>query len=124
MTLSFARRCEILGSHLHDKRSGRADWALRRFEVARAFQARGGKDRRLELEEALLLHPSAKRINDLPAQHDVLVKLLAPQIKEAIAEPRVLRIGLVAEHRQRQIARRSQDFDFSNVNFDEAGWHL
>ena len=93
-------------------------------EVARAFRARGGEDRGLELEEPLPFHPSAKRINDLPAQHDVLVQLLAPQIEEAVPEPRVLGIGLVAEHRQRQIARRAQNFDLAHVNLDEAGRHL
>ena len=52
------------------------------------------------------------------------MQLLAPQIEEAISEPRLLGIGLVAEHRQRQIARRSQDFDLAHVNLDEAGRHL
>ena len=60
----------------------------------------------------------------MTAQHDVLVKLLAPQIKEPVPEPRVLRIGLVAEHRQRQIAGRPQDFDLAEVNLDEAGRHF
>ena len=93
-------------------------------EVARAFRARGGQDRRLELEEPLPFHPSANRINDLTAQHDVLVQLLAPQIEEAVPEPRVLRIGLVAEHRERQVARRPQDFDLSHIDLDETGRHL
>ncbi len=42
-------------------------------EVARAFRARGREDRGLEFEEPLPLHSSAQRINDLTAQHDVLV---------------------------------------------------
>ena len=98
--------------------------ARRHEEVARAFGARGGEDRRLELEEPLPLHSSAKRINDLAAQHDVLVELLAPQIEEAVPEPRVLGIGLVAEHRQRQIAGRPQHLDLADVDLDEAGRHL
>ena len=98
--------------------------AGRHQEVARAFRARGGQDGRLEFEEALLLHPSAKQIDNLPAQHDVLVEFLAPQIKEAIPEPRILGIGLVAEHRQRQIARRPQHLDLPHVDLDEAGRHL
>ena len=93
-------------------------------EVARAFGARGGEDRRLELEEPLLFHPSAERINDLPAQHDVLVQLLAAQVEETVSEPRVLGIGLVAEHRQRQVAGRAENFDLTHVDLDEAGRHL
>ena len=38
------------------------------------------------------------------AQHDVGVQLLAAQIEEAVFQPRVLGIVLVAEHRQRQLA--------------------
>ena len=96
----------------------------RHEEVARAFRARGGEDRRLELEESLLLHAPAKRINDLSAQHDVLVQLVAPQVEEPISEPRILGIGLVAEHRQRQIASRPQNFDVAHVNLDQAGRHF
>ncbi len=47
-------------------------------EVASALGAGSGQDRRLELEEPLFLHSSAKRINDLPAQHDVLMQFFAP----------------------------------------------
>ena len=52
--------------------------ARRHEEVARAFGARGGEDRGLELEEPLPFHSSAKRINDLAAQHDIPVELLTP----------------------------------------------
>ncbi len=98
--------------------------ARRHKEVARPFGARRGEDRGLELEEPLPFHPPAKRVNDLTAQHDVLVKFLAPEIEEPVPEPRVLRIGLIAEHRQRQIAGRPQDFDLAEVNLDEAGGHF
>ena len=60
----------------------------------------------------------------MTAQHDVLMQLLATQIEEAVPEPRVLRIGLVAEHRERQVARRPQNFDLSNIDLDETGRHL
>ena len=98
--------------------------ARRHEEVARAFRARGGEDRGLELEEPLPFHSSAKRINDLTAQHDVLVKFLAPEIEEPVPEPRILRVWLVAEHGQRQIAGRPQDLDLAEVSLDEAGRHL
>ena len=93
-------------------------------EVARALGARRREDRRLKLEEALALHSSAKQINDLTAQHDVLMKLLAPQIQEPVPEPRVLRVRLVAEHRQRQIAGGPQHFDLAHINLDKPGRHF
>ena len=39
--------------------------ARRHEEVARAFGRRRGQDRRLEFEEALLLHAAADRVDDL-----------------------------------------------------------
>ena len=92
--------------------------------VARAFRARRGQDRRLELEEALALHARAQGIDDAPAQHDVGVQLLAPEIEEAVFEPRVLGIGLIAEHRQRQVAGRAEHLDLAHVDLDVAGRHV
>ena len=80
-------------------------------KVARALRARGGQDRRLELEEALRLHPRAQAVDDLAAQHDVLVQLFAAQIEEAVFEPHVLGIVLLAEDRQRQFGGRAQNLD-------------
>ncbi len=96
----------------------------RHEEVPGAFGARGGEDRRLELEKPLPFHPSTKRINDLSTQHDVLVELLAPEIKEPVPEPCIFGIGLVAEHRQRQIAGRPQHFDLADVNLDQPRRHF
>ena len=93
-------------------------------KIAGAFRAGGGQDRGLELEEPLPLHARSKRINDLPAQHDVAMQLLAAQVEKAVAEPRVLGIRLVAENRQRQIARRAEHFDLLHVNLDQPGRHL
>ena len=98
--------------------------ARRHKKVARAFRARRGEDRGLELEKPLPFHPSAKRINDLTAQHDILVKFLAPEIEEPVPEPRILRVWLIAEHRQRQIAGRPQNLDLAEVSLDEAGRHF
>ena len=78
--------------------------ARRHQEVARALGRRGGQDRRLELEEAALLHAAADRIDDRAAHHDVAVQALAPQVEEAVFEPDLLGIFLLAEHRQRQLA--------------------
>ena len=64
------------------------------------------------------------RINDLPAQHDVLVQLLAAQIEEAVSQPRVLGIGLVAEHRQRQVAGGAEHLDLAHIDLDPPGRHF
>ena len=96
----------------------------RHEKVARAFGARGGEDRRLELEEFLLLHPSAQRIDNLTTQHDVLVKLLASQVEEPIFKPRILGIGLVAKYRQRQVPGRPQHLDRLHIDLNEPGRHF
>ena len=89
-----------------------AGMQARRHEiVARAFRRRRGQDRRLEFEEALLLHAAADRVDDLAAHHDVVVQVLAPQIEEAVFEPDFLRIFLLAEHRHRQLGRRAEHLD-------------
>ena len=77
----------------------------RHQEVARAFRRRRGQDRGLEFEEPLLLHPLAHGIDDRAAGHDVLVQFLATQVEETVLKPYVLRIFLLAEHRQRQFGR-------------------
>ena len=70
------------------------------------------------------LHAPAHRIDDPAAQHDVGVQLLAPEVEEAVLEPRVLRVRLVAEHRQRQLAGRAEHLDLAHVDLDQAGRHL
>ncbi len=85
--------------------------ARRHQEVARALRRGRGQDRGLEFEEALLLHAPAHGIDDRAARHDVLMQPLAAQIEEAIFQPDVLRIFLLAEHRQRQLGRRTQHLD-------------
>ena len=93
----------------------------RHQEVARAFRRRGRQDRGLELEEALLLHPLAHGIDDRAAGHDVLVQFLAAQVEETVLKPDVLRIFLLAEHRQRQFAGGSEHLDLADVKLDRAG---
>ena len=97
----------------------------RRHEVvARALRRRGGQDRGLELEEAALAHPAAKRVDDRAALHDVGVQLLPPQVEEAVPEPRLLRIFQVAEDRQRQLAGRPQHLQVVDIDLDRAGRQL
>ena len=86
--------------------------ARRHQEVARALRRGGGEDRRLELEEAAgsFMRPRSA-VDDRAALHDVLVQLLAAQVEEAVGEPRLLRVVLVAEHRHRQLGRRAEHLD-------------
>ncbi len=92
--------------------------------VARAFRRRRGEDRRLEFEEAALLHAGAQRIDHLPAQHDVVVQILAAQIEEAVFEPDLFRIILLAEHRHRQFGGRAQHLDLVDIDLDLSGRQL
>ena len=55
------------------------------------------------------------------AQHDVVVQLLAAQIEEAVLEPDLLGIFLLAEHRQRQLGGRPQHLDLVDIDLDRAG---
>ena len=96
----------------------------RHQEVARALGARGGEDRRLELEEAGVPHAPADRADDLVPQHDVGVQRLAPQIQEPVLQPQVLRIVGLAEHRDRQLLGRRQHLDLAGHHLDLAGGEL
>ena len=60
-------------------------------------------------------------VDDCAARHDVLVQLLATQVEETVLKPDVLRIFLVAEHRQRQFAGRPQHLDLADIDLDHAG---
>ena len=93
----------------------------RHQEVACALRRGGRQDRGLEFEEALLLHPLAHGIDDGAAGHDVLVQLLATKVEEAVLEPYVFRIFLLAEHRQRQLGCRPEHLDLADIDFDHAG---
>ena len=114
---------ELLGRLRQRVELARMD-ARRDQEVARALRARRGQDRRLELEEALPLHARTQRIDDAPAQHDVGVQLLAPEIEKAIFQPGVLWVRLIAENRQRQVAGRAEHLDLARVDLDIAGRHI
>ena len=93
----------------------------RHQKVPRAFRRGRRQDRGLELEEALLLHPLAHGIHDGAAGHDVLVQLLATEVEEPVLKPDVFRIFLLAEHRQRQLGRRSEHLDLADIDFDRPG---
>ncbi len=50
--------------------------------------------------------------------------MLAAQIEEAILEPNLLGIVLLAEHRHRQLGGRPEHLDFADIDFDQAGRQL
>ncbi len=60
-------------------------------------------------------------VDDGAALHDVLVQMLAAQIEEAVFEPDLLGIFLLAEHRHRQFAGRPQHLDLADIDLDRAG---
>ena len=65
-----------------------------------------------------------ERIDDLTAQHNVIVELFAPQIEKAIAQPHVFGIVLLAKNRQWQFGRGTQNLDVRHIDFDQPGRHF
>ena len=59
------------------------------------------------------LHAAAHRIDDRAARHDVLMQLVAAQIEEAVFQPDVFGIFLLAKHRQRQFTGRAKHLDLA-----------
>ncbi len=57
----------------------------------------------------------------MTAQHDIGVQFLAAQIEEAVFEPDLFRIVLLAEYRHRQLGGGAQDLDLVDIDFDLAG---
>ena len=49
------------------------------------------------------------------------MQFLAAKVEETVLKPYIFRIFLLAEYRQRQLARRSQHLDFADIEFDGAG---
>ena len=89
--------------------------------VARAFRRRSRQDRRLKFEKPALLHPAANRIDHLAAQHDVGMEMVAAKVEEAIFEPDLLRIILLAENRHRQFGGGPEHLDLVDVDLDLPG---
>jgi len=93
-------------------------------KVARTLGAGGGDDRRLELGKTAVPHPVADRPHHVGPQHHLAVQPFAPQIEEAIGQPRFLGILLIAEHRQRELLGRAQHLDLTRIDLDLAGRDL
>ena len=93
-------------------------------KIARALGRGGRQNRRLELEEAFLLHARAKAVDDAPAQHDIGVQFFAAQIDEAVFEAGFLGVGLVAEHGHRQFGGGAEHLDLAHIDLDQPGRHF
>ena len=93
----------------------------RHQEVAGSFRALGGQDRRLELAKVLLDHAPADGGDDVGAQRDVALHLVAAKVEEAVAQPHLLAIVLVAVHLQRQRLGGAQHGDLADRHLDLAG---
>ena len=58
------------------------------------------------------------------AQHHLAVQPLAPQVEEAVAQARLLRVVLLAEDRKGQLLRGAQHLDAADEDLDLAGRDL
>ena len=94
--------------------------ARRHEEVACAFRAGRCQDGRLKFGETLLDHPTAERVDDLPAQNNVIVQRLAAQIEIAMLEADFFGIFLLAKDRQWQWVGLALDEEFSGAQFNLA----
>ncbi len=75
--------------------------AARHQIVARAFGRRFGQDRRLDVDETVLVHELAQRARHRVAQPQVFQHRLAAQVEIAVAQPQLLADRLVVMERRR-----------------------
>ena len=83
--------------------------AARHEIVARALGRRLRQDRRLDVDEAVLVHELAQRARHGVAQPQVLQHRLAAQIEIAVAQPQLLADGLVVMERRRLRLREHRE---------------
>ncbi len=89
--------------------------------VARPFRRRRRQDGRLEFIEALRPHLLAEEADDVGAQDDVVVELLAPQIEVAVLEAHVFAlVGLFVGHVDGRDGAGALHDEFVRFDFDLA----
>ena len=93
-------------------------------EVARTFGRRLGEDRRLDVEEALLVEVLPHRHRDAVPQDDVLLQGRAAQVEVAVLEPRLFRHRLLAVDEERRRLRFVEQADGGGPHLDLAGGQL
>ena len=96
----------------------------RHQEVPRALGRRGGDDRRLVLAEPGVPHALANAGHHVRAQRHIPLHRLAAKVQEAVPQPRLLGVFLVAEDDQRQLFRRTQNLHVPDEDLDLAGRDL
>ena len=96
----------------------------RHQEVARALGRARRQNRRVALHEALLDHAPADAGDDGAAAHHVGVHALAPEVEEAVAEPDLLAIVVLAVDRQRQGLGGVLHLKLGDADLDPAGREL
>src|SRR5439155_9672983 len=95
--------------------------AARYQVIARAFGGARRENRRLKLQEALLLHAAPDGGNHARAEHDVRVDLFAAQIKEPVAEALLFRDVVGPRNLERQRFGGRQDVDLVDYDLDLPG---
>ena len=98
--------------------------AARHQVVARPFRRRLVQDRRLDLEEVLLVEVAADLERRLVPQDHVLLQPLAAQIQIAVAQPHLFRDRRVLVDRERRRLRVVQQPDLAGGDLDLAGLDL
>ena len=96
----------------------------RHQEVARALGRARGQDRRVALHEAQVHHVPADAGNDRAAPHHVLVHALAPEVEEAVAQPHLLAVVVLAVNGQRQSLGGVLHLQRGDADLDLAGRDL
>ena len=99
-----------------------------RYEiVARALGRRLRQDRRLDVDETVLVHELAQRARDRMAQPQIAQHRLAPQVEVAVTKPQLLADGLVVMERRRlrfrqhgELRREHLDFAAREIRVDGA----
>ena len=95
--------------------------AARHEVIARALGGARRQNRRLKLQEALLLHAPPDAGNHARAEHDVRVDLFAAQIQKPVAKTLLFRDLVGARDLERQRFCRRQYLDLVDHDLDVAG---
>ena len=97
--------------------------AARNDEVASALGCRLEEDRRLDVEEAGLLHRAADDPDHLRAQADVPLELVAAEVEPAIAQAQRL-VDVLLVELEGERGRAADDLERIDLQLDLAGRHV
>ena len=97
--------------------------AARNDEVASALGGRLEEDRRLDVEEACLLHRAADDPDHLRPQADVALELVAAEVEPAVAQAQRL-VDVLLVELERKRGRAADDLERVDLQLDLAGRHV